>query len=57
MVHMAVDNDERIEKSCNKCKNDMEDVKCVSCGSKMETLEENPQFDEELFEKLKKQAT
>jgi hypothetical protein len=35
----------------------MEQEKCIHCGNKLITkTESNPQFDEELFEKLKSQA-
>jgi rRNA maturation endonuclease Nob1 len=57
MAHMAVDNDEKLEKTCSKCKSEMEQEKCIHCGNKLITkTESNPQFDEELFEKLKSQA-
>lgn len=59
MVHMSVDNDEKLEKTCGKCKKRMEEHRCQSCGEgifdELETL--NPNFDEEMFNKLKKETT
>lgn len=58
MVHMSVDNDERMEKTCSKCKNSLENEKCISCGDRLVKKEDiNPNFDESLFKKLKSQAT
>jgi rRNA maturation endonuclease Nob1 len=55
MVHMAVDDEEKMEKTCKKCKTHMDDNRCIHCGTQLvneETL--NPNFNEEMFEKLKK---
>lgn len=57
MIHMSIDNDEQLEKTCNKCKSHMEHERCITCGDKMTITNLNPNFDEEMFEKLKKQST
>ncbi len=55
MVHMSIDNDEQLEKMCDKCKKRGEGNKCIACGDPfISESEANPQFDEELFEKLKR---
>ena len=56
MVHMSLDNDEQLEKICNSCKEKAEEHRCTSCNSLL-NKEVNPNFDEELFKKLKARAT
>lgn len=57
MIHMSIDNDEQLEKTCGKCKHSMEESKCVVCGDKMIVEEENnPNFDDAVFEKMKKDS-
>lgn len=52
---MAIDNDEALEKMCQKCKHSAEQNKCTHCGSNIE-MEINPTFDDEIFEKMKRNA-
>ena len=56
MTHMAVDTEEQLEKVCNSCQEKASERRCVSCNTMLD-IEVNPNFDEALFEKLKKQAT
>jgi rRNA maturation endonuclease Nob1 len=53
MIHMAIDNDEQFEKTCNKCRSDLEKKKCLSCGKEMKEGAINTSFDEEMFNKMK----
>lgn len=57
MIHMAIDNDEKLEKTCNKCQSSLEQERCIACGDKMAIMDFNPLFDEEMFEKLKREST
>ena len=56
MVNMALDNEEQLEKVCKSCQDKAEEKRCISCNTMLD-VEVNPNFDEALFEKLKKQAT
>jgi hypothetical protein len=56
MVNMAVDNEEQLEKVCDPCQEKASEHRCISCNTLL-NKEVNPNFDEALFEKLKKQAT
>lgn len=54
MVHMALDDEEKLEKTCSKCKSHMHDDRCIHCGTQLINEDNaNPNFSNELFEKLK----
>jgi rRNA maturation endonuclease Nob1 len=53
MVHMAIDNDEQVEKACDDCKSELDKNKCSVCGKEVQEKEANSTFDEEYFKKLK----
>lgn len=56
---MSIDNDIEIEGMCNKCKSNFETKRCNTCGKQMHDnlkISHNPNFDEELFEKMKKES-
>jgi gamma-glutamyl phosphate reductase len=55
MVHMSIDNDEQLEKVCKSCQEKSKEDRCTSCNALLD-VEVNPNFDEELFEKLKNNA-
>jgi hypothetical protein len=56
MIHMSLDNEEQLEKICKPCQEKAKEDRCTSCNTLLD-IEVNPNFDESLFEKLKKQAT
>ena len=56
-VHQSIDNDEKLECMCPKCKNDATSKSCIRCGkpldtSKFEAQFVNPSFDAERFNTL-----
>jgi rRNA maturation endonuclease Nob1 len=57
MVHMSIDNDIQLEKTCEECKSKAEEEACISCGKKTGGEYINPEFDEELFNQLKNDAS
>jgi hypothetical protein len=56
MVHMSIDNEEQLEKVCGTCQEKAQEHRCMSCNELLDK-EVNPNFDEELFNKLKANAT
>lgn len=52
---MSIDNDEQLEKVCKSCQEKSKEDRCTSCNALLD-VEVNPNFDEELFEKLKNNA-
>lgn len=58
LVHMEIDNEERIKGMCHKCKLELEKDKCNTCGANIEQeYESNPAFDDKKFEELKNKNT
>lgn len=55
---MSIDNDIQLEKICHKCQKDLDKNSCSVCNTNLDEQNDNtnPQFDEELFEKLKRDS-
>jgi hypothetical protein len=55
VANISLDDDEEFEKLCGKCQSDADIKKCVGCGKEdFDNLSENnPNFDESIFEKYK----
>lgn len=53
MIHMSIDNDETLENTCQECQDRAAEDRCISCGKSTDIENINPNFDAELFEKLK----
>lgn len=53
IANITVDDEEEFEKLCSKCKNDSKQSKCSGCGKNKVDHDNNPNFDEEKFNKLK----
>lgn len=54
-VNQLIDNEEHLEKMCDKCKNEVtsENKKCIRCGEPITKKEFiNPNFDASRFEEL-----
>lgn len=56
IANMAIDNEEELEAMCDKCKERAKSPRCTGCGSEFVSGNErnNPNFDEERFNQLKK---
>jgi hypothetical protein len=54
IANLNLDDEEEFNKLCTTCKSKSKEVKCNGCG-KAKDQEVNPHFDNEYFEKLKKQ--
>lgn len=52
MVNMAVDNEEQLEKVCEPCQEKSKEERCINCNTLLD-IEVNPNFDDNLFKKLK----
>lgn len=53
VLHMTLDEEERLEQLCPECRAQAEKSTCLCCGAPL--AEVNPSFDEDRFEELRKQ--
>lgn len=53
LVHMELDNENKINGMCMECRQEMEKDKCNNCGKVLTEYNINESFDAEKFEKLK----
>ena len=53
VLHMTLDEEERLEQLCPECRAQAEKSTCLCCGAPL--AEVNSSFDEDRFEELRKQ--
>lgn len=58
IAQTSIDDDEKIEGMCLKCKEESNKKRCTTCGKDVthEILNHNPNFDENYFNKLKEKS-
>ena len=51
-INQLIDNDEQLEKMCDKCREEVTSNRCNRCGTSLNSTFVNPNFDKSKFESL-----